>query len=90
MKIHHLSVAALAALLAGTAQAGSITCGDAIITDDQLDGQFQQQILAQCGEPTSRDGNNWLYNRADVGEGTYVLHFDDAGQLQSIEQQIEE
>ena len=90
MKIHHLTVATFAALLAGTAQAGTMTCGDAIITDDQPDGQLTQQILAQCGEPTSKDGDNWLYDRADVGQGIYVLHFNDSGQLESIEEQIEE
>jgi hypothetical protein len=77
-------------LLAATAQAGSITCGDAMITDDQPDGQFQEQILQQCGEPTSKDGDDWFYDRSDVGQGTYVLHFNDSGQLESIEQQMDE
>lgn len=91
MKIRCLSFTTCAGLLlAGTVQAGSIYCGDALVTDDQPDGQFQQQILAKCGEPTSRDGDDWLYDRSDVGEGTYVLHFNDSGQLESIEQQTEE
>jgi hypothetical protein len=90
MRIHHYFFLSTALLMAGSAQAGSMTCGDAIITDDQPDGQFTSQILAQCGEPTARNGNDWLYDRADVGQGTYVLHFNDAGQLESIEQQIED
>ncbi len=41
MKNPNISVIACAALLlTGTVQAGSITCGDAMITDDQPDGQF--------------------------------------------------
>ena len=91
MKIQDISVTACAALLlAGTVQAGSITCGDAMITDDQPDGQFTQQILDQCGEPTSKDGDDWIYDRSDDGQGIYVLHFDDSGQLDSIEQQMNE
>lgn len=89
MKTHYLSVAACAALLlAGTAQAGTMNCGESIIVDGQPDGPFKQQILAQCGEPTSEDGDDWFYDRADVGQGTYILHFNDSGQLESIEEQI--
>ena len=90
MKIHHFSLIAVTLLLAGGAQAGSIDCGGTIINDGQLDGQFTSEILAACGEPTSREGNDWLYDRSDDGQGIYVLHFDDSGQLQSIEEQIEE
>jgi hypothetical protein len=91
MKNLYLPIVGVAGLvLAMTAQAGSITCGDAIITDDQTDGQFTQQILDQCGPPTSKDGDNWIYDRSDVGQGIYVLHFDDSGQLDSIQQQLNE
>jgi hypothetical protein len=91
MKIHNLLTSGCAGLLLSvTAHAGSITCGDAIITDDQPDGQFTQQILDQCGPPTSKDGDNWIYDRSDVGQGVYVLHFDDSGQLDSIQQQLNE
>lgn len=91
MKITQLCFPACAALLlSGAVQAGSMYCGGALVTDDQPDGQFQQQILKKCGEPTARDGNDWLYDRANVGEGIYVLHFNDAGELESIEIQTEE
>jgi hypothetical protein len=91
MTNHYLAIAVCAGLLlSATARAGSITCGDAIITDDQDVGQTTQQILDQCGQPTSQDGDTWLYDRSDVGQGTYILHFDDAGQLDSITQQMEE
>jgi hypothetical protein len=91
MNHHYLPIFAIAALLlAGTAQAGTLRCGNAFITDDQPDGQSRQQVLAKCGEPTNRDGDDWYYDRADVGQGTYVLHFNDSGELESIEQQTEE
>jgi len=88
MKIHPLLFTWTALLLTGPVQAGSMTCGDALITDDQLDGELSEQVLAQCGEPSARDGTTWLYDRSDIGEGTYVLQFSDSGQLQSIEQQM--
>jgi hypothetical protein len=91
MKIHHLPVAVFTGLLlAGPVQAGSITCGDYTITDDQEVGQTTDQVLEQCGEPTSKDGDNWIYDRSDEGEGIYILHFDDSGQLDSIEQQVDQ
>ncbi len=90
MKIRYRYIAGFTGLLlSGTAQAGSMTCGQAIITDDQLDGQVTQQILDKCGQPTSKDGDNWIYDRSDVGQGIYVLHFNDSGQLDSIEQQMD-
>jgi hypothetical protein len=91
MKINNNSVAACAALLlTGTVNAGSITCGDATITDDQDVGQTTQQVLQQCGPPTSQEGDNWIYDRTDQGQGIYTLHFDDSGQLDSIQQQVDQ
>ena len=91
MKNNALYIAGFAGmLLAGSAQAGSMTCGDTIISGGQLDGQFKQQVLEQCGEPTSQDGDNWIYDRSDVGQGIYILHFSDSDQLDSIEEQMDE
>ena len=91
MKIQHLPLTVCASLLlSGTVQAGYMSCGSAMIIDDQPVGQTQQQILQHCGEPTNRNGDNWYYDRSDVGQGTYRLHFNEAGQLDSIEQQMPE
>jgi hypothetical protein len=84
------AIGCVSLMLGVTAYAGSITCGDATITDDQDEGQTTMQILDQCGQPTSQDGDNWIYDRSDVGQGTYILHFDDSGQLDSIQQQMDE
>ena len=89
MKIRYRYIAGFTGLLlGGTAQASSITCGNAIITDDQPEGQFKQQILDKCGQPTLKDGDNWLYDRSDAGQGIYVLHFNGSGQVDSIKQQL--
>jgi hypothetical protein len=93
MKNHYIPIAIAGfagLLLAATAQAGSITCGDAMITDDQDVGQTTAQVLDQCGPPTSKDGGNWIYDRSNDGQGIYILHFNDAGQLDSIEQQLDQ
>ena len=91
MKDHVLIASACAGLLlAGVVRAGTITCGDVIITDDQDVGQTTQQILNQCGPPTSQDGGNWIYDRSDTGQGVYILHFNSDGQLDSIEQQVDQ
>ena len=91
MKFHSFLITVCTGLLlAGIAQAGSISCGDAIITDDQDVGQTTQQVLDQCGAPTSKDGDDWIYDRSDAGQGIYILHFDDSGQLDSIEQQMDQ
>jgi hypothetical protein len=85
-----LTTACACQLLVGTADAGSITCGDAIVTDDQDVGQTTQQVLDQGVPPTSQDGNNWIYDRSNQGQGIYILHFDDSGELDSIEQQVDQ
>jgi hypothetical protein len=91
MKLDRFLTAAVACqLLVGTTDAGSITCGDAIITDDQDVGQTTQQVLDQCGPPTSQDGDNWIYDRSNQVQGIYILHFDDSGELDSIEQQLDQ
>jgi hypothetical protein len=77
-------------LLAVTAQAGSMTCGDVTISGDQDTGQSTDQILQQCGPPTSQDGNNWIYDRTDEGQGVYILHFNGQGQLDSVQQQVDQ
>jgi hypothetical protein len=53
-------------------------------------GQTTQQVLDQCGPPTSQDGDNWIYDRSNQGQGIYILHFDDSGELDSIEQQVDQ
>jgi len=65
-----------------TALAGSMECGGQIIEDGQLEGPFESDVLAACGEPTARDGNNWIYERE--GQPNKVLHFNDSGQLEEI------
>lgn len=84
----HIALPVGLLLLSLTALAGSMECGGQIIEDGQLQGPFKSDVLAACGEPTARDGNNWIYKRE--GQFTNVLHFNDSGQLEEISQQPNE
>lgn len=61
-----LSIALLAAGLIGIAMAGeTIRCGTHLITE----GDPVTNLLEHCGEPTTRIGNQWIY---DFGEDQLV------------------
>ena len=85
--VNWLITASAGLLLAGSVQAGTISCGSATITDDQVDAPLTEHVISHCGEPTSKDGNDWIYDRRDVGQGFYILHFNGSGELESIEEQ---
>jgi len=76
-------------LFAGSVQAGSISCGSATIADDQPDAPLTEHIISHCGEPASKNGNDWIYDRRDMGGGFYILHFNDSGELESIDEQAD-
>ena len=65
-----------------TAMAGDMECGTHLITDDEINGQSKSEVREKCGDPNEEYGNNWHYKKE---EGlTYILHFNDDGQLESI------
>ena len=74
-----------AALALGTqfAMAGTMLCGGSVIQDGELEPVTEEQVLAACGEPTSRsEDGQWVY--ANPGELVKTLRFDTDGNLQSI------
>ena len=70
------------ALGAQVVLAGTMRCGDSIIEGDQLVPATETQVLAACGEPTTREPGQWTY--AQEGQFTRMLRFDSDGNLQSI------
>jgi len=53
----------IAAVALGTsfaAHADSFYCGENLIEE----GMSQDKVVQLCGEPSSRDGNNWIYDRS--------------------------
>ena len=76
------------ALGAQAAVAGSMLCGGSVIQDGEPQPMTEEQVLAACGEPTSRsDDGQWVY--ANPGELEKILRFDDDGNLLSISTQFE-
>jgi len=73
------------ALGASGAMATQMMCGETIIDDEQPVPVTAAQVLAACGEPTSKADGQWVY--AQQGQFTKVLVFDAAGNLQSISDQ---
>jgi outer membrane biogenesis lipoprotein LolB len=57
-------------------------CGETIIDDEQLVPATAAEVLAACGEPTSKAGGQWVYDQQ--GQFTKILEFDADGNLQSI------
>ncbi len=88
MKKHAIPVLWVAlAFAAQGVMAGSMMCGDTAIQDGQLEPVTAEQVLAACGEPTTKEPGQWVYARP--GELAKTLSFDDAGNLQSISTQFE-
>jgi len=67
--------------------AGSMFCGDTVIQDGQEIPVTSEQVLAACGEPTSKEFGQWVY--AKPGELAKTLRFDTDGNLMSIATQFE-
>lgn len=78
-----------AALALGTTAvvAESMMCGGTVIQDGLPEPVTAEQVLAACGEPTTRESGQWVY--AQPGELAKTLRFDDDGNLQSITVQFE-
>jgi len=73
------------ALGASGATATTMRCGSTVIDDEQLVPATAAHVLAACGEPTSRESGQWVYQRQN--EFTRTLQFDADGNLQSITEQ---
>jgi hypothetical protein len=67
--------------------AESMMCGGTVIQDGQPEPVTAEQVLAACGEPTTRDSGQWVYARP--GELAKTLRFDTDGNLQSISVQFD-
>jgi len=89
MKTLSLMVMSTALVLgAQAALAGTMLCGGSVIQDGELEPVTEAQVLAACGEPTTRsEDGQWVY--AKPGELAKILRFDTDGNLQSITTEFE-
>ena len=76
------SVFLLSTLMLEPAFADSTRCGRHVISSGQRQGTDKYEVLKKCGEPTTRAGNTWIYEKSR-GIRT-VMVFDDLGKLSSI------
>jgi|AP12_2_1047962.scaffolds.fasta_scaffold36530_1 hypothetical protein len=83
----YLKIAYCLALASGaqSAMATTMMCGETIIDDEQTVPATAAQVLAACGEPTSKAEGEWVYEQQ--GQFTKILEFDANGNLQSISDQ---
>ena len=72
----------LSTLMLEPAFADSTRCGRHVISSGQRQGTDKYEVLKKCGEPTTRAGNTWIYEKSR-GIKT-VMVFDDLGYLSSI------
>jgi hypothetical protein len=63
--------------------AGSLRCGTHVITSGQRSAPYKHEVLKKCGEPTSREGNTWIYRKSS--SVTRVVKFGGDGQVSAIE-----
>jgi hypothetical protein len=78
----------LMTLGAGSVTAGSIRCQGEIIQDDQIKPLSEAQVREKCGKPAAEDFRVLTYKtQANVSK---VLRFNDAGELESITEQVGE
>lgn len=87
MKMQTLAITTFAGILFTLqTHAETMECDEAIIEDGEA-GSMMAEVIEKCGEPTSRDGDSYVYVKEDT---TYVLVFDDAGKLSSISISVDE
>ena len=68
--------------------AGSIRCQGEVLYDDQLQPVTKAQVREKCGKPEAEDFGRWTYRtEANV---TKVLRFNDAGELETITEEVGE
>lgn len=63
--------------------ANSMRCGTHVVTASDS-GPGMYEVLKRCGEPTSRFGRTWVYEKS-TSPVSNILHFDGSGQLYRIE-----
>jgi len=76
------TLAAAVAIFCATipALAQEMRCGNLLVAGDQVQPLLKEQVLEECGEPTSKDYNRWFYQ----AQGK-ILVFNDNDELDHIE-----
>jgi len=78
----------LLTISAGSVTAGSIRCEGELLQDDQIKPVTETMVREKCGKPVAEEYHVLTYKtEANVSK---VLRFNDAGQLESITEEVAE
>jgi hypothetical protein len=75
-----LSLIALLSLSTSTFASGGFRCGSHLIDA----GDSREDVLEHCGEPTTRSGYTWIYERGE-SQFAILVHFEPDGTVNRIE-----
>ena len=75
-------IAGFSMLMFQSVYAGSMKCGQHIISDGGRTGPGKYEVLKRCGEPAFQQGNTWVYERGEKRRVAVV--FKDNGEISSI------
>jgi len=81
MKPSRLLITVLAILFSSSAMADSIYCGTHIIDESKN----KTQVLESCGEPDSKQQEQWFYERGE--ESGVLIHFAADASINRIKEQ---
>jgi hypothetical protein len=80
-----LVVASAAVMASFPVMANEMRCGEHYISGDQVEPIVREQVLEKCGEPTSKTGDHWYYEKQGK-----ILVFNSGGSLITIRDAGEE
>lgn len=80
LRIRSLALVFIVSGMAVPALAQEMRCGNRLISGDQIHPLLKEQILQECGEPTSKDYDRWFYE-----EQGKILVFNGNDELDHIE-----
>jgi hypothetical protein len=81
LNVKLLAAAIAVSIVTVPALAQEMRCGNLLISGDQIHPLLKEQVLKECGEPTSKDYNRWYYETQGK-----ILVFNDNDELDHIEE----
>lgn len=81
INIKMLAAVAAVSCAAVPALAQEMRCGNRLISGEQIEPLLKEQVLQECGEPTSKDYNRWFYQ-----EQGKILVFNGNDELEEIQE----
>jgi hypothetical protein len=81
LNVKLLAAAIAVSIVTVPALAQEMRCGNLLISGDQIQPLLKEQVLKECGEPTSKEYTRWYYETQGK-----ILVFNDNDELDHIEE----